>query len=211
MQKHQVNTGAEPIKPYHHFRYLIAGIRRTLTLASLLSIVVLAFICATPAYADTRIWLNAFNIVGPSQVVGHVGDIPLTSYSQNASNGGVPARGGVTGSVCGQVTITKLVDNTSPIFLGQILKASLIPRLTITFEQQNGTTVFPYYTVVLETVLPTSMTQSDSTTDIITEQIVLSAQVFRFKFDGQNPDGSLGQPVSFGFDCARQTETAGPP
>ncbi len=75
------------MKPYHHFRYLIAGgIDRTLSLASLLGSVALAFIYTAPAYAATQIFLTWPGIVGPSQVIGHVGDIPLTSYSQNASN-----------------------------------------------------------------------------------------------------------------------------
>src|SRR5262245_16052129 len=109
----------------------IAGVLR---LASLLGSVALGFICTAPAYAGTTQIL----LTWPS-----FPDIPLTSYSQNASNGGVPTRGGASGSVCGQVTITKLVDRSSPIFLGLVLTGNtLIPRLTINFSQQNGTTPF---------------------------------------------------------------------
>jgi type VI protein secretion system component Hcp len=186
-------------------RYITQKHQVNVRLAPLLGLVALASICTAPAYADTRIWLTWPGIIGPSNVVGHVGDIPLTSYSQNASNGGAPASVAVPGAVCGQVTITKLVDKTSPIFLAHVLKANADPQMTITFEVQNGTTTFPYYTVQLQNILPTSITQSDSTTDIITEQIVIKALRFRYTFSGQNPDGSLSEPVQFAFNCATQT------
>jgi len=209
-QEHQVNTGAEPMKPYHHFRYLIAeDIRRPLRLASLLGIVVLAFICTAPAYAGTT------QILLTSPFFDGGIPLTLTSYSQNASSSGNgqntspsgnPAGRNVPG-VCGQVTITKLIDRTSPLFLQYVLAGNtVIPQLTISFSQQSGTTLpFTYYTIMLENVFPTSITQSDNTTDIITEQIVLSAGRFRFRFFGQNPDGSPRPPVTFGFDCVTQS------
>jgi type VI protein secretion system component Hcp len=107
-------------------------------------------------------------------------------------------------SVCGQVVITKLVDKTSPIFLAHVLRANADPKVTITFEVQNGSTVFTYYTVVLRNVLPTSISQSDNTNDIVTEQIVLKAQAFEYQFSGQNPDGSFSGFFGFRFDCATQ-------
>lgn len=181
----------------------IAGVLR---LASLLGSVAPAFTCTAPAYATTLIWLTVPNRIGPSTVAGHLGDIPLTSYSQNASNN-LNASNGLAGrgvSVCGQVTITKLIDRTSPIFLRYVLMGNFVfPRMTISFEQQNATTTMTYYTVDLENVVPTSITQSDSTSDIITETIVLSAQRFRFSFfDAQNPDGSISPGTTgFSFNC----------
>jgi type VI protein secretion system component Hcp len=173
------------MRPYHHFRYLMAGdIDRTLRLASLFGSVALAFICTAPAYAATQIFLTWPGILGPSQVIGHVGDIPLTSYSQNASN-----NGGV--SVCGQVTFTKQIDSTSPLFLGMVLKGTTSPQATVTFASQNGGTETTYYTVDLRNVIPTSITQSDSAGDVITEQIVLSARAFRFTYTTQLPNGGM--------------------
>jgi len=107
-------------------------------------------------------------------------------------------------AVCGQVTITKLVDQSSPTFLKAVLGLQTFPDMTITFSEESGTTPFTYYTVELANVTATSITQSDNTTNIITEQIVLSASQFRFTFFGQKPDGTASPPVFFNFDCITQ-------
>jgi len=53
-------------------------------------------------------------------ISGFVGQIVLLSYSQTASNSAsnpnAPPRG-----ICGQITVTKHVDRSSPVLLGQVL------------------------------------------------------------------------------------------
>src|SRR5215470_13771148 len=152
-------------------------------------------ICTAPAYATTQIQLTSSKLAEA---------IPLTSYSQNASSN-ANTGGKNIAAVCGQVTITKLVDPSSPIFLRAVLSVQTFPDMTITFSEGTGTMPFTYYTVQLGNVIATSITQSDNTTNIITEQIVLSASQFRFNFFEQKPDGTTGPPVTFGFDCITQT------
>src|SRR5262249_2251110 len=165
-------------------------------LASLLGSVALAFICTAPVYADTQIQLTS-PILGGSVV-------SLMSYSQNASSNANTAGRNAT-AVCGQVAITKLIDKSSPTFLKAVLTSLQIQDMTITFSELSAERPFTYYTVRLQNVVATSITQSDSTFSIIVEQIVLSANRFQYAFTGQNPDGGSSGEIKFGFNCATQT------
>jgi type VI secretion system secreted protein Hcp len=180
---------------------------RTLHLASLLGGIALGVSGAVPAQAANELFLTWPGIIGPSTVQGHVGDIELTSYSQNASNtaslgsAGTGAGAGAGKAICGEVTVTKRIDSTSPIFLGMVLSGKVTPGpVTVTFARgaQDNT----FYSVSLRRVLPTSITQSDSTgPDKLTETIVFSATEFVFTYTPQLPNGSVGTPVTFRFDC----------
>jgi type VI protein secretion system component Hcp len=181
------------MKLRNHFLNLIArGVDRTPRLASLLGSIALTFIYG-PAYAEMQLFLTWPGVTGPSIVAGHVGDIPLTSYSQNASNNG--------GIACGQVAITKQIDQTSPRFLGMVLTSKTAAQATVTFAQQTATTTTTFYTVVLRNVFPTSITQSDNTNGTVVETILLSATAFAVEFIQQLPDGSTGARTRFAFDC----------
>jgi type VI secretion system secreted protein Hcp len=162
---------------------------------------------ATDARAANELFLTWPGIIGSSTVQGHVGDIELLSYSQNASNTAnqdSTGRGGT--AICGQITITKRIDSTSPIFLGMVLSGRRTSGpVTITFAKSVQDTTF--YTVALRDVLPTSITQSDSTgPEKITETIVMSAVKFLFTFTPQLPNGSFGTPVTFGWDCSTNSQ-----
>jgi len=84
-----------------------------------------------------------------------------------------------------------------------VLRGTSSPSVTVTFASQNGETETTYYTVELGNVSPTSITQSDSAGDVITEQIVLSATRFAFTYTIQLPTGGFGGQTRFSFDCAR--------
>jgi type VI protein secretion system component Hcp len=180
--------------------------RRTLRLAVLLGGVALGLGLTTTAQAATDLFLTWPGIVGPSAVQGHIGDIELASYSQTASNTFHPntGGGGAGKAICGKITITKHIDSTSPVFLGMVLSERVTAGPVIfTFAKTGVKTDTTFYTVTLRNVVPTSITQSDSTgDDTITETIVLAASQFVFSFTPQMPSGSPGTPVSFGWDCA---------
>jgi len=185
--------------------------RRTLRLAVLLGGVALGFSWATTAQAATDLFLTWPGIVGTSQVKGHQGDIELVSYTQTASNIPVsPGTGKGAGPptqptpICGQITIMKRVDQTSPVFLGMVLSGNTTPGPVIfTFAKAGSSTPdTTYYTVSLRNVIPVSITQSDSLgDDTITETIVVMASQFVFTYTPQLPTGGPGTPVSFGWDC----------
>ena len=143
--------------------------------------VVTACLAIAPAQAQhvapvtTQLFLTWPGIVGPSTVPGHVGDIALTSYSAGISVTGGAATGGGAGAgkvTLGQVVVTKAIDKTSPFFFGSVATGVHTPTATITFTSGRGDTTF--YTVTLNDVAVTSMTQSDSLSDIITETLTFS-------------------------------------
>jgi type VI protein secretion system component Hcp len=133
-------------------------------------------------------------------------NVLLTSYSQTASRATtVPT---VPGKItCGQVIIMKLVDQTSPEFLGKVFAGSVTNNtvpVIIGFWKTGTTiptTIQPYYRIDLYGVAVTSITQSDagnSQFPIPTETIILEATKFRYSYSLN--DGT--PPVIFGWDCA---------
>ena len=173
--------------------------------ASLLLGTALALSCTTDAGAATSVYLKWSDgtIVGDSTDVQHLGEVTLTSYSQNASNPVNLTKKGDT-ALCGQITVMKQIDQSSPEFLGKVLTGSVssatVP-VTITFEKSAAQFAFQFYKVELYQVAVTSITQSDSQADTVNETIMLEAGKFRYTFTPQNVDGSKGTPVIFGWDC----------
>ena len=148
----------------------------------------------------TTILLKMAGITGTSQLPGHVGEIILSGFSTMDSSAPPPTSAGGGGAgkpVCGQVTITKAIDQTSPQFLGLLFTGTHTTSATITFQSSNGkTTPSDFYTVDLREVFVTSVAQTDVQADKVTETIVLQAGQFQFRFFPTN-----GAPVVFGWDC----------
>ena len=189
--------------PIMCFSINTSACRRTPRAAVLLGSIALGLAWTATAQAATDLFLTWPGIIGGSTVQGHAGDIELTSYTQTASNTfSQSSSGGGSGkAICGEVTITKRIDSTSPIFLGTVLSGKVTPGpVTITFAKSSNDATF--YSVSLRNVIPTSITQSDDPgPGRITETIVLSAAQFEFTFTPHLPNGSVGTPVKFGFDC----------
>ena len=176
--------------------------RWTLVRSSLIFGAMLTLSWVGTAHAATDLFLRWPGIVGESAIPGHAGDIILKSYSQSASNADTAVPLVVGKSVCGQIVITKLIDQSSPHFLGLVLRGTPTTGPVIVTFAKAGLTEPTYYTVTLNNVVVTSVTQSDSTSgDIITETITLLAAKFSFAFRPQRPDGTFGAPVTFGWDC----------
>jgi type VI secretion system secreted protein Hcp len=159
----------------------------------------LALGLATSADAAQQIFLHFPGITGSSVDSKHRGDVILSGFSANASRTVAP--GGVGKVVCGQVTIVKIIDQSSPQFLGLLFKGvDTRGPATITFEQ-IGERPYDYYMIELMDVSITSIAQADPQDITVTETIVLHAARYKYTFTPQKPDGSLDNPVSFGFDC----------
>ena len=182
------------------------GRRRMPRLALLVGVVAFGLNCSVPsrAAAAVDLFLNWPGITGDAINAGFVGQIVLLSYSQTASNSAsnpnTPPRG-----ICGQITVTKHLDRSSPVLLGQVLSETRTPGpVTISFAKTGGAKTegdFVFYKVALHDVVPVSITQSDSPSGDIVETLVFMATRFQFSFIPQKPDGSQGAPVTFGFDC----------
>jgi type VI secretion system secreted protein Hcp len=180
-------------------------------LSSLLLGIALPLSWAANADAATVIFLkwSDSSIVGDSTNAQHPGEVALTSYSQNDSNHVNLVTGNGRGSgraTCGQITIMKQLDRSSPEFLAKVFQGSRsnpgVP-VTITFEKSAGgdAAAFQFYKVQLFEVAVTSITQNDTQGDTVSETIMLEAARFRFSFTPQKPDGTAGGNVVFGWDC----------
>src|SRR5262245_49885529 len=105
----------------------------------------------TTTTTTTTILLKIAGITGTSQIPGHVGEIILSGFSATNTNtpSGTGGTGGGSGkAVCGQVTITKTIDQTSPQFLRLLFLGAHTPSATVTFQSSDGkTTPSDFYTV----------------------------------------------------------------
>jgi type VI protein secretion system component Hcp len=156
--------------------------------------VTLALGLATSADAAQQIFLKFPSIIGSSTNSNHPGEVILTGFGTNASKTG-------SNAVCGHVKIVKIIDQSSPQFLSLLFKGVVTAGpATITFEQ-IGATPYDYYKIDLMNVSVTSIVQADPHDITVNETIELRAARFKYSFTPLNADGSLGTPVSFGWDC----------
>jgi type VI protein secretion system component Hcp len=151
-------------------------------------------------------------VTGPVVRTGFVGDVELTAYSQEftdpatLSSLGGGARGGGGRTNCGAITITKLVDSTSPAFLQFVTRGEVITSATIYFVGNgNATAANAPYSILLTNVRLTSITQGDTVGNTaglgITENITMIAEKFQFTFRVMNADGGLSNVEKYGWDC----------
>ena len=168
-----------------------------------------------PAMANS-IFLKIPGVIGPVTNAGFQGDIQLTAYSQGFSDPatlGTGAGGGGGKTTCGAISITKMVDSTSPDFLQYVTRGVAIPSATIYFiGNTNGNAPAGVsYTVVLTNVIVTSITQGDTVSHTsglgMTENISMIAEKFQFTYRSASADGSAGKVETFGFDCATNRTT----
>jgi type VI secretion system secreted protein Hcp len=161
-------------------------------LRALKSMLVLA--CAAgagQAMAAEDIFLKLSGIAGDATDDKHRGEIVVKAYSQTVSN---------TGGNGGDITVSKNLDPSSPALITSVLTGTLIRDGLITFRR-GGRDLAEYYTVQLVGISVSSVEQVDSSASGVTEVVKLKARQFMYTFRPQRPDGSLGTPLTFGFDC----------
>lgn len=161
--------------------------------------ILLMVVVPSVALAADALFLKLDGIEGDSTDLVHLREIVLLSYSQSFTR----PPGGPVQANCGAVTVTKLVDRSSPALIGAVLSGNLIRTGVITFLRDGGSPI-GYYKVTLTDVLIQAITQTDaSPTDptTILEQLSMSAVRFNFEYTPQRPDGSPGSVVTFGWDC----------
>jgi type VI secretion system Hcp family effector len=123
-------------------------------------------------------------VVSDSTSVEHAGEVALTSFRQNVANS-VNLANAADKTRCGQITITKQIDRSSPVFLGKVLMRSITSAtvpVTITFERSAAGAHFQFYKVELYEVMVRSIAQSDIQADTVEETIMLDAGKVRYSF-----------------------------
>lgn len=166
------------------------------------------FVAAAVLFAGAasaeQIFLKLDGITGGSVDAKHPGEIELISYSQafrNSTNFGFGSGAGNGRVSCGDITVIKGIDVSSPALIQHVVTARHIATGVITFRR-TGADQQEYYVVRLTDVVVDAIEQVDPIGEPgINERVSLKARQFRFSFKPQRPDGSLGPEQTFGWDC----------
>jgi type VI protein secretion system component Hcp len=117
-------------------------------------------LAAKPATAAGDLFLKLPGITGTSTAPGHVGEIPLLSFSA-----GVSAKKGV-GVSCSDLSGMKLVDSSSPLLFLATLAGIDFAQATLTFSQAPptppGAPAQDVYTIKMNSASITSVQDSGS-------------------------------------------------
>jgi type VI secretion system secreted protein Hcp len=161
---------------------------------------------ALPAPAVADVFLKIDSIPGESADSKHKDEIDILSYTQsfrqiiNRTTGG-----GGTGKVsCGDITVLKNIDKSSPKLIEAVTTSKHIPKATLTFRTVGGKSQIEYYIVDLQDVLIAAIDQTDQPDPSkIVERVQLNPASFEFTYRQQKSDGSVGGEVKFGYDCLK--------
>jgi type VI secretion system secreted protein Hcp len=164
---------------------------------------VMAAGAAVPTSALADVFLFLEGIQGNSTDAKHKGEIDILTYTQSFKNTVPDSTGGGAGKVtCGDVTVTKNIDKSSPLLIKAVTTGQHIKKAVLTFRQVGGDQL-NYYVVTLNDVLITSIVQTDQNNPArIFELVQMNAADFKFKFTPQNANGSSGAAIEFEFNCA---------
>ena len=162
----------------------------------------------THGQADTFLKLDG--IPGEVTQEGHTGEIAIEALSFAVDQSGIRmagGRGSPTRSRFSVINLTKRVDKSSPqLFLKSAL-GEVIPTALITVRK-SGEKPVDFLTIKLRNVTISSFSTSSS--DVVYESIGLSFTVIEYSYRPQNPDGSLGAPITVTFDVNRNKSVAAP-
>jgi len=161
---------------------------------------------AGPAPALAATFLKLGDIKGESTDSKHKDEIEILSFTQSFINEATFGTGGGAGTgkvSCGAVTMMKSIDSSSPLLLKGVATGQHIKDATITFRSgQAGDKNQEYYTIKMQDIFITELSQTDSADpNRIFEKLVLNARSFEFKYSPLTVKGTLGQPVTFKWDC----------
>jgi type VI secretion system secreted protein Hcp len=180
---------------------------RTLLLRSLrMALLCAAGVGATlAAQAADRIFLKLDGITGDSTDERHRGEIDISSYSQafrNSANFGYGSGAGAGRVSCGDITVLKNIDRSSPDLIRQVVTGRHIRSGVISFQTSSDQRAADYYSVTLNDILVDAIEQVDPQGEArLYERLSLKARSFRFSYRPLQPDGSLGAAQVFGWDC----------
>lgn len=163
----------------------------------------LLLVSALPARGAVDYLLEIEGIPGESTADGRLNTIELESFSFGASNPTTIGTGGLSsGKVSfSDITFSKRLDRSSPLLYlstaqgKPIKKAVLYGRVTVGAGKPAE-----FYVLTLENVFVTSVQTSGSSDDIPMEAFSLSFGKIHLSYRPQLDNGTLGDPVRFGWD-----------
>jgi type VI secretion system secreted protein Hcp len=152
--------------------------------------------------ASVDYFLKIDGIEGESTSDRHKGEINIKSFSWGASNAGSASAGGGggAGKVSFQdISFSKVLDKSSPKLMLATATGEHIKQVVLTGEA-SGKKGQQFLQIKLTDVLVSSYQQSGGSGEVPTDSFSLSFAKIEFKYHPMNPDGSLGTPVTGGWD-----------
>lgn len=157
-------------------------------------------VALTTTRADADIFMKADNLLGESRTTTHKDWIEVLSMSYGVKNSATLGSGGTGGtggiypgkSEGGELTITKLLDSSSPALFLKCAKGEPILELKLEFEQLSSTMPVVYYRITLSNVLVTKM-EPDANEDQRPSETVSFAYE-RIKVEYYKTDSKGGVP-----------------
>jgi type VI secretion system secreted protein Hcp len=147
-------------------------------------------------------FLKVDGIDGESTNSRHGGEIEIESFSWGATQSGTGATGG--GGGAGKVSFQDLhfttkTSKASPKLMLACATGEHIKQVVLTGEV-SGKKGQKFLEIKMEDVLVSSFQQGGSVDSYQTESISMNFAKIMFTYYPVNPDGSLGAPVSGGWD-----------
>jgi type VI protein secretion system component Hcp len=143
---------------------------------------------------------NAYAAQSIRMIITGFAPISLNSFSTSVTNLSTSPNK----PVCGQVILTKNIDDVDVAFIREVFTGTVTPKMLIEVIETNKGQSTVIYTLELDAVRVQEVAQTDSTSAAnLTETITLLATQYKFQFNIP----SEGKSPTFGFNC--QTQSAG--
>jgi type VI secretion system secreted protein Hcp len=155
-----------------------------------------------PIQAATDYFLVIEGIEGESTDARYPKAIEVESFSMGVHQTlGTTAGGGTTTgkATFSDLAVTKNLDKSSPILYLNCAQGKHIPKATL-YVRKAGEKPLEYYVVTMSDVIITSVQTSGGRGSTPTESLSLNFSKIEYSYKAQNPDGSLGLPVTSGWD-----------
>ncbi|HEX6067885.1 MAG TPA: type VI secretion system tube protein Hcp [Nitrososphaera sp.] len=162
-------------------------------------------------YADAAqvdYFLKIDGIEGESTSSSHRGEIEIESFSWGATQTGTSAGGG--GGGAGKVSFSDIhfttkLNKASPKLMLACATGEHIKDVVLVGEL-SGKRGQKFLEITLTDVLISSYQSSGSSGDVPTDSFSLNFAKIEFKYFPMNKDGSLGEPVTGGWDVKENKE-----
>ncbi|MES2920652.1 MAG: type VI secretion system tube protein Hcp [Verrucomicrobiota bacterium] len=188
--------------------FLHSGIlRRALRLCACASVASVCLFSTSAAFAqDLRLFLKIKGIKGDSTDVGHEGEINAIAFSSAIQN--IVSTSGSGASVgrpkVSEITVTKMVDKTSPLLFVYCASGKHLANAEITVANTGGEKLTDFFKITLTDVLVSSVkTGANENTGALTEGVTLAFTKIQWKYIVYDPAGGVSTEVTGGYDLKK--------
>lgn len=151
------------------------------------------------AEAAMDMFLKLAGVEGESVDARHAKEIDVLAWSWGMSNPG-SSTGGAGKVNVQDLSLTKWVDKASPKLMLGVCNGQHFDSAVLTVRR-SGATPFEFLKISLTDVIVTSASTGGSGgEDRLMENVTLSFRTVKVDYLTQNPDGTTGPVVSFGWD-----------